>query len=132
MIYPIADQLNISRSRVFANNLLFDDGTGDYTGFDENEPTSRSGGKRRVVEMLIVSTDVSFWSGHMCSRLLRTAQEREGYDCVIMVGDGVTDMEARPPASLFIGFGGNVVRDAVRDKADWFVHDFATLSAALA
>jgi phosphoserine phosphatase len=26
-----------------------------------------------------------------------------------MIGDGNTDMEARPPADLFIGFGGNQV-----------------------
>ena len=58
-------------------------------------------------------------------------QTREGYKSVVMIGDGVTDMEARPPAALFIGFGGNVERQAVKEGADWFVSDFSTLSAAL-
>lgn len=67
-----------------------------------------------------------------------------------MIGDGVTDMEARPPAvsvgigfarkrkmtrdllaqDLFIGFGGNVVRDKVRDGCDWFAKSFAELTEA--
>ena len=41
-----------------------------------------------------------------------------------MIGDGVTDMQARPPADLFIGFGGVVVRESVKQGADWFVTDF--------
>jgi phosphoserine phosphatase len=40
-----------------------------------------------------------------------------------MVGDGATDMQAKPPADLFIGYGGVVVREAVRDGADLFVTD---------
>lgn len=47
-----------------------------------------------------------------------------------MVGDGVTDMEARPPAAIFIGFGGNVVREKVKAGADWFVTDFQELIEA--
>lgn len=42
-----------------------------------------------------------------------------------MVGDGATDMQARPPADLFIGYGGIVVRDAVKKGADWFITDFS-------
>lgn len=44
-----------------------------------------------------------------------------------MVGDGATDLEARPPADVFVGFGGVAVRAAVRDGADLFVTDFAEL-----
>lgn len=54
MIYPVADELGIPHSNVFANNLLFDEATGAYAGFDPNEPTSRSGGKRRVMEQIMV------------------------------------------------------------------------------
>lgn len=44
-----------------------------------------------------------------------------------MVGDGVTDLQARPPADLFVGFGGIVTRDIVKKEADWFVTDFDDL-----
>ena len=37
----------------------------------------------------------------------------EGHASVVMIGDGATDMEARPPADLFIGFGGNKIREKV-------------------
>jgi len=33
-------------------------------------------------------------------------------------------MQAKPPASLFIGFGGITVRENVQQGADWFVTDF--------
>ena len=48
-----------------------------------------------------------------------------GHKSVVMIGDGVTDMQAKPPAALFIGFGGVIVREKVRDGADWFISDFS-------
>jgi phosphoserine phosphatase len=50
---------------------------------------------------------------------------------VVMIGDGVTDMEAKPPAEATIGFGANAVRQRVRDEADWFVHSAEEIRAAL-
>ena len=50
---------------------------------------------------------------------------------MIMVGDGMTDMQAKPPAQLVIGYGGIVDRPSVRDQADWFVTDFEELIEAL-
>jgi hypothetical protein len=43
-----------------------------------------------------------------------------------MIGDGATDMEAN--ADGFIGFGGNVIREKVRDNASWFVNSFYELT----
>jgi len=102
MIHPIARVLNIPIERVYANNLLFDEKTGEYRGFDVNEPTSRAGGKGVVVGNL---------------------KKQFGYDPIIMVGDGATDLEARPPASAFVGFGGVVVREAVKKGSDWYAMD---------
>ena len=110
MIQPAADALRIPASRVYANNLLFDADTGAYRGFDANEPTSRAGGKAKVVGML---------------------KDAHKYDPIVMIGDGATDMEARPPADAFIGFGGVVVRDAVKKGADWFVMDLHELVSEL-
>eukprot|EP00466_Bigelowiella_natans_P013092 jgi/Bigna1/53491/estExt_Genewise1Plus.C_200069 len=103
MINPIADILGIDKkTEVFANNILFQT-DGSYAGFDEKEPTSRAGGKEKVIQML---------------------KDKFGYETVVMVGDGATDMEARPPADAFIGYGGVAVRAAVKEGADWFVSDF--------
>ena len=109
MIYPIAELLNVSKDRVFANMLLFDE-TGKFEGFDDSCPTSRSGGKQRVLQLL---------------------KETRHYETLVMVGDGVTDLEARPPASLFIGYGGVVEREVVKEKADHFVHSHKELLEVL-
>lgn len=101
MINPLADLLNISRERVFANNILFGEG-GAYAGFDDKEPTAWAGGKAKVVAAL---------------------KQKHAYSPIFMVGDGATDMEARPPADAFIGFGGIAVRDVVKANADWYVEE---------
>ena len=49
----------------------------------------------------------------------------------VMIGDGVTDMQAKPPADLFIGFGGVVTREEVRTGADLFVTDFKAIGDLL-
>ena len=98
----------IPSHRIFANNLLFH-ADGAYKGFDANELTSRDGGKPAVIKRL---------------------KDEHGYAPVIMVGDGATDMQARPPADGFIGFGGVVVREKVKAGADWFVTDFEVLLKA--
>ena len=103
-----AAAFGVPRDRVFANHILWDD-AGDYVGFDADEPTSRDGGKPTVVAAL----------------------KADGAATVVMVGDGATDAQAKPPADAFLGFGGVVARDVVRDKADWFVTDFVDVIAAL-
>ncbi len=50
-----------------------------------------------------------------------------GYSNIIMVGDGATDLEAKPPAEVFVGYGGNAVRERVKIGADWFITDFHDL-----
>ncbi|CAN0378976.1 unnamed protein product [Scytosiphon promiscuus] len=59
MIEPVADLLSIPRGNIFANRLLFCDGSGSddgsvstggkYVGFSTTEPTSECGGKPKVV-----------------------------------------------------------------------------------
>ncbi|MBA3699301.1 MAG: phosphoserine phosphatase SerB [Planctomycetes bacterium] len=109
MILPLAKHLALPQGRVIANVLHFAP-DGSYAGFDENAFTSRSGGKGTAI---------------------RDLKNRFGYAPLIMVGDGATDLEARPPADGFIGYGGIVVREKVKAGADWFVTDFAELVAAL-
>lgn len=105
VILPKAKELNIPPENIFANRLMFYfDGT--YAGIDLDEPTSDNFGKAKVIESL---------------------KDKFGYKTVVMVGDGITDMEACPPADICIGYGGNVVRSEVKSKADWFVMDFKEL-----
>ena len=47
--------------------------TGEYAGFDENQPTSSSGGKAKVVEII-----------------------KDSRKKMVFIGDGVTDLETSP------------------------------------
>lgn len=105
IIAPISLELNIPLENIYANKLKFFL-SGEYAGFDENEPTSRGRGKAEVIGQLI---------------------KKFGYSNLVMIGDGATDAEASPPAHAFIGYGGNVVREDVKKKAQWYVTDFQEL-----
>jgi phosphoserine phosphatase len=48
MIEPVAELVGVSKDRIYANTVFFED-DGTYKGFCEDEPTSRSGGKPKVV-----------------------------------------------------------------------------------
>jgi phosphoserine phosphatase len=58
---------------------------------------------------------------------VRRLKDDKGLRPVVMIGDGVTDMQARPPADAFIGYGGVVVRKPVQEGADLFVTSFQDL-----
>lgn len=55
---------------------------GEYADFDHTAPTSKSGGKAVVIDML---------------------KKQHGYKNLVLIGDGMTDLEACPPADAFIG-----------------------------
>jgi phosphoserine phosphatase len=97
-IRPLADALGIAR--IEAVDLFFDEG-GQYRGYDEAFPTTRSGGKPEVL-----------------ARLKREL----GPGRTVMVGDGVSDLEAKPAVDCFVGFGRYTVREKVRDGADFFIN----------
>ena len=56
--------------------------------------------------------------------VIQRLKNAHGYKTVVMFGDGATDMQARPPADAFVGFGGIVIRENVKKGSDWFVTDF--------
>jgi len=107
-IAPLAAFLGVDR--IEAVRLLFDE-RGGYLGFDENFPTTRAGGKPVRIAGL--------------KRELRPAR-------VVMVGDGVSDLETRPSVDLFVGFGRYVERAKVKVGAAAFIRSFAELPALLA
>lgn len=106
-IRPLADFLGIER--VEAVDLFFD-AQGRYAGFDKDYPTTRSGGKPEVVNRLRTE--------------LRPAK-------VVMIGDGVSDLETKPVVDLFIGFGRYVARERVRRDAAAFITSLAELPPVL-
>mmetsp|Transcript_25433 Transcript_25433/g.55213 ORF Transcript_25433/g.55213 Transcript_25433/m.55213 type:complete len:677 (-) Transcript_25433:1350-3380(-) len=118
LILPIAKHLGIPKDHVYANrmNWQWDDETGAPTrlvGFDDAQPTAYNHGKVRAIA---------------------TIRSLHPYNNVVMIGDGITDLEAvqsSEGADLFIGYGGVIERRAVAEQAEWFVYDHGSLAQAL-
>lgn len=108
----VAQELDIPLTNLFANKLLFDF-NGNYAGFDTTQPTSRSGGKGEAISQI-----KNFHSSQLMANNRLT---------IVMIGDGATDLESSPPADYFIGYGGNVVRESVRERSNFFITDFAQI-----
>jgi phosphoserine phosphatase len=96
-VLVLARHLGVPDERVHAVDLVFDD-QGRYAGFDRASPLARSGGKAEICR--VVQQDV---------------------ESIVMVGDGITDLEAGEAGATVIGFGGVVRREAVARRADHFI-----------
>lgn len=94
-ILTLAGALGVAAAAVAAVDVHFDE-SGEYAGFDESSPLARAGGKLEVLRE---------WG----SALPRP---------VLLVGDGATDLEARPAVDRFVAYAGVVARDNVVAAAD--------------
>jgi phosphoserine phosphatase len=92
-VLAVASALGVGRDHVAAVDIEFG-ADGAYTGFDDTSPLATAGGKRVAIEG---------WN------VVRPA---------MMVGDGSTDLEARPAVDMFVAFAGVVERPAVVNSAD--------------
>ncbi|PBC26214.1 phosphoserine phosphatase isoform X1 [Apis cerana] len=109
LIAPVATSLNIPLENIFANKLKFYY-TGEYAGFDENQPTAENGGKVKVIKYL---------------------KNKKELKTIVHIGDGSTDLETTSIVDLFIGYGGNVIRENVKQQSLWYITDFNELVTIL-
>ena len=107
-ILPLAASLNVPARAVHAVKLRFD-ANGDYEDFDRRCFLTKSGGKELVV---------------------RDVRARS-HGKAALVGDGVSDLEAKPAVDLFIGFGGVAVREKVKQNAEVFAMTFDEVLSVL-
>lgn len=94
-VLMLAHRLGVRDEHVAAVEIYFDE-NGEYSSFDVRSPVSAAGGKRRVIEE---------WSPALNAPIM-------------LVGDGATDLEARPVVDLFVAFAGVAHRPAVVANAD--------------
>lgn len=110
IVDSVAGVLGIPENRIVANDIYFS-GDGKYAGINEASPLCRQNGKGEVVQQFL----------------------REGEKSAF-VGDGMVDASTQGIVDLFVGFGGVVVREKVREKADVYIseqHLFSVLSLLL-
>jgi phosphoserine phosphatase len=94
-VVALGHALGVADRAIAAVDVYFDD-AGEYAGFDRRSVLARSGGKREQIEL---------WG----PTLPRP---------VMLVGDGATDLEARPAVDCFVAFAGVVERPAIVAQAD--------------
>ncbi|HEX4935009.1 MAG TPA: HAD-IB family phosphatase [Gemmatimonadaceae bacterium] len=102
-VLHVAEALGVPPDKVHAVDIQFDD-NGAYAGFDEASPLTRDGGKPAVIRSL--------------GPLPRPT---------MLVGDGNTDLDAKPIVDCFVGFAGVVARPRVVADADVVVRERSLL-----
>jgi phosphoserine phosphatase len=98
----VAEALGLAASAVHAVDVYFDE-EGEYAGYDEASPLARSDGKRVLLEAL----------------------RAELPGPVLLVGDGATDMEAKPAVHAFVAYAGVLERPVVTAAADFVVRSLS-------
>lgn len=104
LIAPLARHLGIGH--VEAVPLYFHE-DGSYKGYGADYPTTRNLGKNEVIRE---------WTRALLPQR------------VVMIGDGVSDLETKPDVDVFIGFGGVVARPKVKDSCVHWFTDMGGLS----
>ena len=107
-VVPLAAKLNVPARNVHAVRLQFD-ANGNYAGFDRRSFLTKPRGKELVV---------------------RDVRAR-AHGKAAFVGDGASDLEAKPAVDFFLGFGGVAIRGKVKENADAFVTSFDAVRAQL-
>jgi phosphoserine phosphatase len=102
-VLPLGLRLGFTPTEVFAVRVNFLD-DGSYSGYDELSPLATAKGKATVVQRLYLPRPL------------------------LVVGDGITDLAARPAADAFAAFTGFAWRPAVVRAAD---HELSTFDQLL-
>jgi phosphoserine phosphatase len=101
-ILPLARDLGVDQSRVYAVSIYFDE-SGTYAGFEETSLMTRQNGKRLTVRDMGLRGPI------------------------LAVGDGMTDSEIRPVVDGFAAFTAFTRREPVIQRADFVIENFDQL-----
>jgi phosphoserine phosphatase len=100
LIRPLADSLGINH--VEAVPIYFND-CRTYAGYGTNYPTTRNLGKNEIINEWKQAT--------LAAR-------------IVMIGDGISDLETKPDVDTMVGFGGIITREKVKLGADVWAESF--------
>lgn len=97
-VRPFADFLSIAQEDVYCVDVFFDE-KGQYLDYDHQSFLTQKDGKKELVLDL-----------------------KKRYPRLALIGDGQNDLAAKDDVSRFIGFGGVYFRQAVYQKAPFYIH----------
>ena len=110
-VLDFGEWLGVPRNHIFAVGMEYNQLAGEWWRYHrpndaehylavEDHPLAAAGGKTAIIEQEIRSQ----YKGR-----------------AMLIGDGLSDLEARPAVDLFVGFGGAVKRERVAAEADVFI-----------
>lgn len=111
---PVAafgDWLGVPRDRIHAVGLEFDQLAGRWWEYSQGEPNPAE----RYLDFVPGPLSESQGKEAVIRRM------RRGPGRALLVGDGVSDLLARPAVELFVGFGGAARRGRVAAEADVYI-----------
>ncbi|MDO8658034.1 MAG: HAD-IB family phosphatase [Candidatus Levybacteria bacterium] len=107
-VFPVVKDFGIKGENVLTNSFIFDT-KGNITGFDKNNPLSKTNGKAKVIKKLNLNGKIN------------------------IIGDGYTDYQVKEQkaADKFYAFVENIKRESVISKADYILENFDKLISIL-
>ncbi len=123
LIEPVRDfgvWLGVPREQIFAVDMEYDQLSGPWWRYWEHP-----GGRNPRAQYMAIEANPLTMMGGKNQIVARIRAEYPGR--VLMIGDGLSDMEVQDDVDLFIGFGGAAFRQRIADESPVYIH---TLSLA--
>jgi len=118
LIEPVRDfgiWLGVPREHIFAVNMEYDQLAGQWWRYWE-----QPGGWNPRAQYMSVEANPLTGTGGKNQIVARIRAEHPGR--VLLIGDGLSDMEVADDIDLFVGFGGAVFRQRIADQSPIYIH----------
>lgn len=126
LIEPVRDfgvWLGVPRDQIFAVNMEYDQLTGQWWRYWE-----LPGGNNPQANYLAIETNPLTGTHGKNQIISRIREQHPGR--VLLIGDGLSDLEVATEVDLFVGFGGAVFRRKIAAESPIYIHE-AILSPLL-
>ncbi len=118
LIEPVRDfgvWLGVPRDQIFAVDMEYDQLAGQWWCYWE-----QPGGRNPRAKYMAVEANPLTMMGGKNQIVARIRAENPGR--VLLIGDGLSDMEVQDDVDLFVGFGGAAFRQRIADESPIYIH----------
>nr|MBC8330577.1 hypothetical protein [Anaerolineae bacterium] len=118
LIEPVRDfgvWLGVPREQIFAVDMEYDQLSGPWWRYWEHP-----GGRNPRAQYMDIEANPLTMMGGKNQIVARIRAAYPGR--VLMVGDGLSDMEVQDDVDLFVGFGGAAFRQRIADESPVYIH----------
>jgi len=118
LVEPVRDfgvWLGVPRDQIFAVNMEYDQLAGQWWRYWE-----LPGGHNPKANYLAIETNPLTGTRGKNQIIARIREQHPGR--VLLIGDGLSDLEVADEVDLFVGFGGAVFRPRIAEEASIYIH----------